>query len=136
MPGVRSRADDGFTLVELLVVMIVVGILAAIAVPVFIAQKSKAADAAVKTDLRTIAQSEETYFTDYERYLAVSTTSSPTIIDPIRLSPDVSVQVKLNAAGSSYCIIGSSTRTSNVWVHVSDAGGQQSKGVTACPSGF
>jgi prepilin-type N-terminal cleavage/methylation domain-containing protein len=132
----RPRSDDGFTLVELLVVMIVIGILAAIALPVFIGQRTKAADTAVKTDLRTVAQSEETYFTDYERYLAVPKTTSPTIVDTIRLSPDVSMQVKLNAAGTSYCIIGSSTRTSNVWVHVSDAGGQQPKGVTSCPTGF
>ncbi len=46
--------DGGFTLVELLVVVIVIGILTGVAVPVYLSQRSKALDAAVRSDLRTL----------------------------------------------------------------------------------
>lgn len=53
--SVPPTRDDGFTLVELLVVIVVIAVLAGIAVPLFVGQREKAYDAAAKSDLRNLA---------------------------------------------------------------------------------
>lgn len=50
-----SARDDGFTLVELLVTMLIVSVLCAIAIPVFSSQRHKATASAAKSDLSNIA---------------------------------------------------------------------------------
>src|SRR4026209_2686700 len=60
----------GFTMIELLIVVVIIGILAAIAIPKFAATKDKAKLASVKTDVRNIETSQEAYFSDYATYAA------------------------------------------------------------------
>ena len=60
----RSQGEGGFTLVELLVVMLILGLLAAIAIPSFFNQRDKARDADAKAAVRTAQTAMETYATD------------------------------------------------------------------------
>ncbi|HYH61321.1 MAG TPA: prepilin-type N-terminal cleavage/methylation domain-containing protein, partial [Solirubrobacterales bacterium] len=61
----RSNGESGFTLVELLVVMLILGLLAAIAIPAFFNQRDKAHDADAKATAKTAQTAMETYSTDH-----------------------------------------------------------------------
>ncbi len=55
-PGAPRHTTRGFTLAELLVVIVVIGVLSAIAIPVFLSQADKASDTALKSDLTNAAK--------------------------------------------------------------------------------
>ncbi len=69
-----------FTLVELLVVVAIVGILAALALPRLGAARGKAARAAGLSDLHHIATAQESYFADSSRYAADADTAQLRIV--------------------------------------------------------
>ena len=57
-----QHRDHGFSLLEVLVVMAVIGLLAAIAIPQFMSYRSEAIDAQLKSDLRNAAVAIESYY--------------------------------------------------------------------------
>ena len=64
----RSGNEAGFTIIELLVVIVILGILAAVAMQRFGATKGKAFDASAKTDLRNAMTAQEAHYSDYLTY--------------------------------------------------------------------
>jgi type IV pilus assembly protein PilA len=66
----RTAKPQGFTLIELLIVVVIIGILAAIAIPKFGNTKEKALVAAMKSDLRNVAGTQETYWNQNQTYFA------------------------------------------------------------------
>ena len=62
------RHRPGFTLIELLIVVAIIAILAAIAVPNFLEAQTRAKVSRVKADLRTLATGLESYRVDHNRY--------------------------------------------------------------------
>src|SRR4051794_40685973 len=65
------RGESGFTLIELLVVMLIIALLAAIAVPLFIHQRTKAYDTHAKTAIHVATTAIEVYRQDHNTYAGV-----------------------------------------------------------------
>ncbi len=64
----KKQTEKGFTLIELMIVVAIIGILAAIAIPQFASYRTKAFNSAAMSDLHTARLAEEALFADYQTY--------------------------------------------------------------------
>ena len=63
-----QNREEGFTLIELMIVIAIIGILAAIAIPQFSAYRTRSFNSAAQSDLRNFATAQEAFFVDNQRY--------------------------------------------------------------------
>jgi len=120
------RTRRGFTLIELLIVIVIIGILAAIAIPKFGATKERAYFAAMKSDLRNLITSQESYFAEHVTY----TTNLGSLF---QASPGVTVTIgSLTGEGFAATAAHNGTvRTCNIAIGPAAAGGPE--GQVQCP---
>jgi type IV pilus assembly protein PilA len=98
----RNTTRKGFTLIELLIVVVIIGILAAIAIPKFANTKEKAYLASMKSDLRNMATTQESYFADNQVYTAGSATNTSGGTTSLNgFVPSAGVSVTATASGGT-----------------------------------
>jgi type IV pilus assembly protein PilA len=86
MRKLLRKRSGGFTLIELMIVVAIIGILAAIAIPNFIRFQLRSKAAEGKTNLAAIRTAQEGYASEFGTY--VESTESPSALDPSNLSAD------------------------------------------------
>jgi type IV pilus assembly protein PilA len=96
----REENESGFTLIEILVVILIIGILASIAIPVFLNQRKTANDSATRSDLRNIAIAIETHFAKNPNDIDVDFVND---IPDFRPSKDVQMAIRGNA--NTWCAV-------------------------------
>ncbi|MHB8690590.1 MAG: type IV pilin protein [Solirubrobacteraceae bacterium] len=118
----RIRAEQaGFTMVELLVVILMIGVLAEIAIPSFLGQASKAHDAVAKSYVFTAETTIETYRTDHGSVCGADP-SALRSIEPA-LSGANLLTVSTCSSGENYTLSVSSRSSPTTTFTLSNAGG-------------
>lgn len=77
----RSEGEQGFTLIELMVVVLIIAILIAIAIPTFLGARSRAQDRAAQSSLRNSLTAAKTLYTDAEDY-TTATAAALVAVEP------------------------------------------------------
>jgi type IV pilus assembly protein PilA len=71
-----DRDEEGFTLIELMVVVLIIAILIAIAIPTFLGARSRAQDRQAQSNLRNAFAAEKVVYTDDQAYTTNAATLS------------------------------------------------------------
>ena len=96
-PTVISKRDEGFTLIEVMIVVAIIAILAAIAIPQLSVHRTKSYNTAAVSDLKNAAIAQEAYYVDNRQY--TNDISNLTTI-PYNLYISQSVNIAVSSANN------------------------------------
>jgi len=119
-----KKNEEGFTLIELMIVIAIIGILAAIAIPQFSAYRTRSFNAAAAADIRNAATAQEAYFVDNQAYSPASATLEGAVYG-LYLSENVTLTVTA-ATTSGYTMTASHSSGDATWT-LSGPGGSLTK---------
>jgi type IV pilus assembly protein PilA len=96
-----QKRKSGFTLIELMIVVAIIGILAAIAIPNFLRFQLKAKSSEGKTNLAAIRTAEQSYYSEFGIYVSsdASPTTGPERQDGVRERRTVRTWASTSSAG-------------------------------------
>ena len=119
-PSVATRArdlvagDSGFTLLETLAVMVIIGLLAAITVPQIAKWREKAYITSLKTDARNVANAVEAFYVDKQEYPTTQSGFAALVASDVKLNPGNSApayRYGLTADGNGFVFAVLSSKT-------------------------
>ena len=117
----RNRLnEDGFTLIELMVVVLIIAILVAIAIPTFLGQRETAQDRAAQSNLRNALATEKTIFANTQAYTATAADLAavePSIDWTVDDAADGGVLPTLYAASGAVCLVSESAGGTFFWIY-------------------
>jgi prepilin-type N-terminal cleavage/methylation domain-containing protein len=120
----HTKDERGFTLIELMIVIAIIGILAAIAIPQFSAYRTRSYNSAANADIRNAATAQEAYFVDAQSY---ATQASSLTGSSYGLYTSENVTISVEGGGASgYTMTSLHSSGDKTW-NVSGPGGSVTK---------
>jgi type IV pilus assembly protein PilA len=118
----RRQSEEGFTLIELMVVVLIMGILMAIAIPTFLATQGSAHDAAAKSNATNAFTNEKAYYADNQAF----STSGSSLDDSLPWGTALNdVQVYTDGSTNTNLLIVAGSKSGNCY-YIADSEGTSS----------
>jgi type IV pilus assembly protein PilA len=108
------KIAKGFTLIELMIVVAIIGILAAIAIPNFVKFQCRSKQSEAKTNLKAMFTAQESYRAEYDSYI-VLTVAQAAATNPIGFTPKgQKIRYQYDAAAAATAFTGTAVGTLDV----------------------
>lgn len=96
-----KHEESGFTIIELLIIMAIISVLAAIAIPQFAQYKEKGLDRAAQSALRAVATAQEAYFLENDVYISCDQSNCHTFLAGLQ-PPSAGIELEITSTGTAF----------------------------------